>query len=78
VSDDEARLPKEAVKQKSARLSKGMQKVSEDPQGSAIMGGAQNYRPRKVKISDEENDKSKFRLCHTGRDIVFIEAKTAE
>jgi hypothetical protein len=41
VSDDEACLPKEAVKQKGARLSRGIQKVSEDRQGSAIRGGAE-------------------------------------
>jgi hypothetical protein len=57
VSDDEARLPKEAVKQKGARLSKGMQKVSEDRQGSAISGRAEKEARRKVKISDEENHK---------------------
>jgi hypothetical protein len=57
VSDDEARLPKEAVKQKGARLSKGIQKVSEDRQGSAITGGAEKDAPRKVKISDDENHK---------------------
>jgi hypothetical protein len=31
-----------------------------------------------VKISDDENDKWKFGLCHTGQEIVFIEEKTAE
>jgi hypothetical protein len=57
VSDDEARLLKEALKQKGARLSKGIQKVSEDRQGSAIRGGAEKDPRRKVKISDDENHK---------------------
>jgi hypothetical protein len=54
VRDDEARLPKEAVKQNCARLSKGIQKVSEDRQGSAMRGGAEKDARRKVKISDDE------------------------
>jgi hypothetical protein len=57
VSDDEARLPEEAVKQKGAWLSKWMQKVYEDRQESAITAGTRNRRRRKVKISNEENHK---------------------
>jgi hypothetical protein len=57
VRDDEARLPKEALKRNGARLSKGIQKVSEDRQGSAIRGGAGKDPRRKVKISDDENHK---------------------
>jgi hypothetical protein len=57
VSDDEARLPKEAIKQKGARLSKGIQKVSEDRQGSATRGATDDDPRRKVKISDDENHK---------------------
>jgi hypothetical protein len=57
VRDDEACLPKEAVKQNRARLFKGIQKVSEDCHGSAIRGGAEKEARRKVKISDDENHK---------------------
>jgi hypothetical protein len=57
VSADEARLPKETVKQNAARLSKGIQKVSEHRQGSAIRGGVEKEARRKVKVSDDENHK---------------------